>query len=195
MLLPGDPVGVNWYKQRFWTATNICDLGQQGDLYQKDCSGNTKVLIISKLGHGFIQLWQLIFSSGLCNFSMFASPICQWQTGCWLRQWWFAERVKECSACACAGFPDRSAKSGGSRRSFPAWLRRHRWSALQWRRQVWRVEKPLVTDPPSVNSIYPFSKSTHFPDPPTGPMKPKVATKTAEWETMFKRKVLARALI
>ena len=26
---------INWYEQRFWTAANICDLGQEGDLYTK----------------------------------------------------------------------------------------------------------------------------------------------------------------
>ena len=49
MFLPGDPGGINLNKERFWTATDICDLGQQGDLYRKNYSKNTKVLKISKL--------------------------------------------------------------------------------------------------------------------------------------------------
>ena len=35
MLLAEDPGEVNWYKQYLWTAANICDFGQQGDLYKK----------------------------------------------------------------------------------------------------------------------------------------------------------------
>ena len=32
LLIPGHPEGLNWNEQLFWTATNICDLEQQGDL-------------------------------------------------------------------------------------------------------------------------------------------------------------------
>ena len=41
---------INYF---FWTPANICDLGQQGDLYSKYYSGNIKVQKISKLLHGF----------------------------------------------------------------------------------------------------------------------------------------------
>ena len=50
---PGYPGGVSWYKKRFWTAANMCDLGQQGDLYIKYYSVNSLALNISKLWHGF----------------------------------------------------------------------------------------------------------------------------------------------
>ena len=33
ILLPGHPGGVSGYEQYFWTPADICDLGQQGDLY------------------------------------------------------------------------------------------------------------------------------------------------------------------
>ena len=47
MLLPGDPGGVNRYKQHIWTAANMCDLGQQGDLYKKIYYWNTEALKMS----------------------------------------------------------------------------------------------------------------------------------------------------
>ena len=43
MLLPGHPGGVSWYEQRFWTPADICDLGQQGDLYTKTILGTPKL--------------------------------------------------------------------------------------------------------------------------------------------------------
>ena len=33
MLLYGHPFGISWYEQRFWTPTDICELGQHCDLY------------------------------------------------------------------------------------------------------------------------------------------------------------------
>ena len=73
--------GVNWYEQRFWTAANICDLGQQGDLYTNDHSGNTKALNILKLWHGFkfspiladsCRIWTLTKSRHYTNYILFS---------------------------------------------------------------------------------------------------------------------------
>ena len=42
MLLPGHQGGVSWYEQRFWTPFDICDLGQQGDLYTQTILGTPR---------------------------------------------------------------------------------------------------------------------------------------------------------
>ena len=43
MLLPGHPGGVSWYEQFFWTLADICNLGQQGDLYTNSIQGTPKL--------------------------------------------------------------------------------------------------------------------------------------------------------
>ena len=82
----GDPGGVNWHKQCFWTLASICDLGQQGNLYKKDFSGITKVQKISKLGHGFkISLFCAICVTGLISTTYTLCPAswcCNLQTDC-----------------------------------------------------------------------------------------------------------------
>ena len=42
LLIPGYPVGVNYYEQRFWTPADICDLEKQGELYTKTILGTPK---------------------------------------------------------------------------------------------------------------------------------------------------------
>ena len=41
MILPGHPGGVNWY-DCFWIPADICDLGQEADLYTKTILENVK---------------------------------------------------------------------------------------------------------------------------------------------------------
>ena len=93
MLLPGDPGGVNWYKQRFWTPADICDLGQQGDLKKKNNSENTKVLKISELWHGFK------ISPILADLCHICTPKClvPWIWECWI---WFCW-IQDCWKLDC----------------------------------------------------------------------------------------------
>ena len=42
MLIPGHSGGVSWYEQSFWNPADICDQGQQGDLYTQTFLGIPK---------------------------------------------------------------------------------------------------------------------------------------------------------